>query len=58
VDKDRWFCSYMAGRHTQPVTEYADTEADARAKMLIYLIENGFIKPGSILVNIELDQLA
>ena len=24
--------------------EYADTEADARAKMLIYLIENGLVK--------------
>jgi hypothetical protein len=29
-------------------THFADTEADARAKMLIYLLENKFITPSSI----------
>jgi hypothetical protein len=36
-------CSYIAGKHTSGLNEWADTEADARAKMLIYLIENKLV---------------
>ena len=35
----RWVCSW------DNETFYADTEADARARMMIYLIENGIVKP-------------
>ncbi len=41
--KDRWEICYMAEQDFR--SEYADTEADARAKILIYLIENDLYKP-------------
>lgn len=37
-EKGEWFCKYLDKQ-----TYMADTEADARAKMLICLIENKFI---------------
>jgi hypothetical protein len=38
--KSRWYCQHdRRGEEDQ----FADTEADARAKMLIYLIENKLI---------------
>lgn len=37
------YCNQRLGTFSQFVF-FADTEADARAKMLIYLIENGFIE--------------
>lgn len=44
--RGKWICH--DGREcTEPITEElfeADTEADARAKMLIYLLENNLIK--------------
>ena len=50
-----WFCKRMAGNacidiksnEKSPYSkeQEADTEADARAKMLIYLIEKGIVKP-------------
>ena len=37
-------CGVFAGRKSERVhQECADTEADARAKMLVYLIENNLI---------------
>lgn len=46
----KWFCAYEEeaddhGPVINPRVENADTEADARAKMLIYLIEKGMVKP-------------
>lgn len=40
----KWHCS-LTWRYTRTNTEYitADTEADARAKMLVYLLENKLI---------------
>jgi hypothetical protein len=41
-----WLCNYVATRGTvliNPYLEEAHTEADARAKMLIYLLENDLI---------------
>jgi len=37
---DKWTC----GEHRINKWESAETEADARARMLIYLLENGLIK--------------
>lgn len=40
----RWMITYVcADCHGKLCKEYADTEADARAKMLIYLLENKLI---------------
>ena len=39
---DKYYQDDENSRHA--TTHYADTEADARAKMLIYLIENNLIK--------------
>jgi hypothetical protein len=41
---NNWLCTPIDGEHCLHFDSYADTEADARAKMLIYLIENGLIK--------------
>jgi hypothetical protein len=38
-----WQVGYREG--TEPLIFKAETEADARAKMLIYLIEQGIVKP-------------
>ena len=38
-----WLC-YARGKTEDPCVD-ADTEADARAKILIYLIEQGIVKP-------------
>lgn len=40
-----WCCSLMEGNHQYLEHFTADTEADARAKMLIHLIETGVVKP-------------
>ncbi|MBK8467908.1 MAG: hypothetical protein IPL32_19010 [Chloracidobacterium sp.] len=43
--KGKWYCEISPSYIEQKThCEYADTEADARAKMLIYLLENGLIK--------------
>jgi hypothetical protein len=42
VGSDQWYVSYRADRDFREFLE-ADTEADARAKMLIYLLENKLI---------------
>lgn len=46
---DSPFCGYFNAQITHhglfEFQEYADTEADARAKMLILLIEKGIVKP-------------
>lgn len=43
------FCGYFNGTLSPygnfGFLEYADTEANARAKMLVYLIEKGIVKP-------------
>lgn len=41
----RWRCfsTKEVGTGSYPSLQYADTEADARAKMLIYLIENKLV---------------
>lgn len=42
--KNRCYVSYVfEGEHIE-IEEYAETEANARAKMLIHLLENGLIK--------------
>lgn len=46
-DKDGWWVSYFEDGCYEPTTE-ADTEARARAKMLIYLIEQGLVSPEAI----------
>jgi hypothetical protein len=38
-----WGCTYYTGSFDNAITEYAKTEADARAKMLICLIEKELI---------------
>lgn len=45
-DKDEWACiKYVEGNHAKYERIYlAPTEADARAKMLIYLLENKIYK--------------
>jgi len=45
--KERWICWEWVGgyQHHYEDTTGSDTEADARAKMLIHLIENGIVKP-------------
>ena len=40
---DRWACSEPMA--TDLETAFSNTEADARAKMLVYLIEKGIVKP-------------
>jgi len=40
--KDRWFC--CKEENPDIFMELGDTEANCRAKMLIYLIEKGLIK--------------
>lgn len=37
---DQWGCVWPPTKYVS----YADTEADARAKMLVYLLENGLLK--------------
>ena len=40
----RYVCKWTQGQHQEyEQTEFADTEANARAKMLIYLLENKLI---------------
>lgn len=41
--KDGWIVRYCEHEHNFFITQEAPTEADARAKMLIYLLENKFI---------------
>jgi hypothetical protein len=46
-DETRWFVEYQSmgtGTMELECQRCADTEADARAKMLIYLVENGLVK--------------
>lgn len=46
--QDDFFCSNFTGNRWHPNDEESQravTEADARAKMLIYLIEKGMVKP-------------
>ena len=38
-----WAVTYSHYRHKEVYTQFADTEADARGKMLIYLMENNLI---------------
>lgn len=40
---ERAFVNYTGGNSQEHLTQGAETEADARAKMLIYLIENDLI---------------
>jgi hypothetical protein len=40
-----WMVNYTGGGARENYTQHADTEADAHAKMLIYLIENKIIQP-------------
>jgi hypothetical protein len=40
-----WSCHFIKGREPRNIDEtIAKTEADARAKMLIYLLENKLLK--------------
>ena len=43
---EKWFVSYIAflDDDNEEIVQFANTEANARAKMLIYLIENNHIK--------------
>jgi hypothetical protein len=43
VSVNRFWCAYPGGNTRTNLEERADTEADARAKMLIYLLENKLI---------------
>lgn len=51
--KEKWWCDFTPGGRPADMQErglyegncFANTEADARAKMLIYLIENKLITP-------------
>jgi hypothetical protein len=43
-DFQRWTASFNNRR----IVEEADTEADARAKMLVYLLENGITKSATV----------
>jgi hypothetical protein len=38
-----WHCNFVVSSSLRSRLEAADTEADARAKMLIYLLENNLI---------------
>lgn len=45
--KKGWYCGFMSnscGSASSAIEFYADTEADARGKFLIYLLENNLIK--------------
>jgi len=42
--RNQWCCN-EGGGHLGTWREYASTEADARAKMLIHLIKTGVVKP-------------
>ena len=44
VDKHNWGIRYYRTSRSINIEKRADTEADARAKMLIYLIENSLFK--------------
>lgn len=45
-EQNRWLASYFIKHSTPPkIAIIDDTEVDARAKMLIHLLENGLIKP-------------
>ena len=44
-DNEEWSCRYECESNGGYVQQVADTEADARAKMLIYLLENNLINP-------------
>ena len=41
---DQWRIDYRNEKAMKPITVVSDTEANARAKMLIYLIEQGIVK--------------
>lgn len=41
-----WKCTFDEGYMKPKRFEYADTEANARAKMLVYLIEQGIVQTG------------
>ena len=44
-DNNNWYCEYDdRSKIYGDYTTYADTEADARAKLLIYLAEEGLVK--------------
>lgn len=43
ADDKRWMCASNTIRIVKDAIQYADTEADVRAKMLIYLLENKLI---------------
>lgn len=45
-DDNTWRVAYERANHQTFRSEYADTEADARARMLIYLLENKLITAG------------
>jgi hypothetical protein len=45
VSVHRFWCAYPGGNARTNLEERANTEADARAKMLIYLLENNLISP-------------
>ena len=43
VSVNRFWCAYPGGNARTNLEERADTEADARAKVLIYLLENNLL---------------
>lgn len=43
ADENKWYC-FVYEEDITDWDDFADTEADARAKMLCYLIENGLFK--------------
>lgn len=46
ISSNRWDCEYQAPTIIRPrIWDKGNTEADARAKMLVYLIEQGLVKP-------------
>ena len=44
IGEDKWVCRYFEPHSDITHHSIADTEADARAKMLVFLLENGIIK--------------
>jgi hypothetical protein len=45
VAGNRFWCAYPGGNARANLEERASTEADARAKILIYLLENNLLSP-------------
>jgi hypothetical protein len=43
-DDGIWTCTFTASQEKTLERTFGETEADARAKMLIYLLENSLIK--------------